>query len=75
MYVLKQMVDKRLEVQGSRTLGFVDLENAFDIVPIEMVSSSGEHFSSRTLITDYGSEVFEVVYCFQLLPLYRDVSL
>ena len=32
-------------------------------------------FSSRTLITDYDTEVFEVVYCFQLLPLYRDVSL
>ena len=39
------------------------------------LSSSGEHFSSGTLITDYGTEVFEVVYCFQRLPLYRDVSL
>ena len=30
MYVLKQMVQKRLEVQGSMALGFVDLEKAFD---------------------------------------------
>ena len=39
------------------------------------LSSSGEHFSSGTLITDYGTEVFEVVYCSLLLPLYRGVSL
>ena len=37
MYVLRQMVEKRLEVQDSMTLGFVDLEKAFDTVPIEMV--------------------------------------
>ena len=33
MYVLRQMVEKRLEVQGSMALGFVDLEKAFDTVP------------------------------------------
>ncbi len=32
MYVLRQMVEKRLEVQGSMALGFVDLEKAFDTV-------------------------------------------
>ena len=37
MYVLRQMVVKRLEVQGSMALGFVDLEKAFDTVPREMV--------------------------------------
>ena len=31
------MVEKRLEVQGSMALGFVDLEKAFDTVPREMV--------------------------------------
>ena len=32
MYVMGQMVEKRLEVQGSMTLGFVDLEKAFETV-------------------------------------------
>ena len=37
MYVLRQMVEQRLEVQGSMALGFVDLEKAFDTVSREMV--------------------------------------
>ena len=40
MYVLRQMVEKRLEVQGSMALGFVDLEKAFDTVPSEMVRAT-----------------------------------
>ena len=32
MYVLRQMVENILEVQGSMALGFVDLAKAFDIV-------------------------------------------
>ncbi len=40
MYVLRQMVEKRLEVRGSMALGFVDLEQAFDIVPREMVMAT-----------------------------------
>ena len=36
MYVLRQMVKKRLEIQGSIMIpGFVDLEKAFDTVPRE----------------------------------------
>ena len=35
MNVLIQMIEKRLDVQGSMTLGFVDLEKAFDTVPRE----------------------------------------
>ena len=36
MYVLRQMVKKRLEIQGSIMVpGFVDLEKAFDTVPRE----------------------------------------
>ena len=31
--VLRQMVEKRLDVQGSMALGFVDLEKAFDTYP------------------------------------------
>ena len=31
------MLEKRLDVQGSMALGFVDLEKAFDTVPREMV--------------------------------------
>ena len=40
MYVLRQMVEKRLEVQGSMAMGFVDLEKAFDTVPREMVMAT-----------------------------------
>ena len=40
MYVLREMVEKRLEVQGSMALGFVDLERAFDTVPREMVMAT-----------------------------------
>ena len=36
MYVLRQMVEKRLEVQGSMAQGFVDLEKACYTVPREM---------------------------------------
>ena len=36
MYVLRQMVEKRLEVKGSVALGFVDREKAIDTVPREM---------------------------------------
>ena len=34
------MVEKRLEVQGSMALGFVDLDKAFDTVPREMVMAT-----------------------------------
>ena len=40
MYVLRQMVEKILEVQGCMALGFVDLDNAFNIVPREMVMAT-----------------------------------
>ena len=40
MYVLRQMVEKRLEVQGSMAVGFVDLEKTFDTVPREMVMAT-----------------------------------
>ena len=40
MYVLRQMVEKRLNVHGSMALGFFDLEKAFDTVPREMVMAT-----------------------------------
>ena len=40
MYVLRQMVEKILEVQGSMALCFVDLEKAFDTVPREMLMAT-----------------------------------
>ena len=40
MYVLRQMVEKRLDVQGSMALGFVDLEKAFDTGPRKMVMAT-----------------------------------
>ena len=40
MYVLREMVEKRLEVQGSMAVGFVDMEKAFDTVPREMVMAT-----------------------------------
>ena len=39
MYVLRQIVVKRLEVQGSTALGIIDLK-AFDTVPREMVMAT-----------------------------------
>ena len=40
MYVLRQMVEKILAVQGSMALGFIDLEKAFDTVPRERVMAT-----------------------------------
>ena len=40
MYVLRQMVYKIMGVQGIMSLGFVDLEKAFDTVPREMVMAT-----------------------------------
>ena len=40
MYVLRQMIEKILEVQGSMALGFVDLEKALDAVLREMVMAT-----------------------------------
>ena len=40
MNVLRQMVEKILEVHGCMALGFVDLEKAFDTVPREMVMAT-----------------------------------
>ena len=40
MYVLRQMVKKRLEIQGNMAPGFVDLEKAFDTVPRETVMAT-----------------------------------
>ena len=40
MYILRQMVEKRLEVQGSMALGLVDLEKVFDTLPREMVMTT-----------------------------------
>ena len=37
MFTLKQLVEKRLEVQGEMILGFVDLEKSYDTVPREMI--------------------------------------
>ena len=40
MHVLREMVEKILEVQGSMALGCVDLEKAFDTVLREMVMAT-----------------------------------
>ena len=40
MFALRQMVEKRLEMQGGMAVGFVDLEKAFDTVPREMVMAT-----------------------------------
>ena len=40
MYVLRQMVKKRLEIQGSMALGFGNLEKAFNTVPRETVMTT-----------------------------------
>ena len=40
MFALRQMVEKRLEMQGRMAVGFVDLEKAYDTVRREMVMST-----------------------------------
>ena len=40
MFMLRQLVEKRLEVQGEMALGFVDLEKAYDTVPREVVMAT-----------------------------------
>ena len=58
MYVprVRQMVEKRLEVQGSMALVFVDLEKAFDTVPREMMMATlrwmGEPEAERRMVED-----------------------
>ena len=36
MFALRQLVEKRLEMQGHMALAFMDLEKAFEIVPRKM---------------------------------------
>ena len=75
MYVLRQMVEKRLEVQSSMALGFVDLEKAFDTVPREMVMATlrwmgipgaevrmveGTYEKTTVVVAEGASEEFEV---------------
>ena len=40
MFALRQMVEKRLEMQGRMAVGFVDMEKAYDTVPKEMVMAT-----------------------------------
>ena len=40
MFALRQLAEKRLELQGRMAVGFVDLEKAYDIVPREMVMAT-----------------------------------
>ena len=40
MFALRQMVEKRLEIQGRMAVGFVDVEKAYDTVPRETVMAT-----------------------------------
>ena len=40
MFALRQLVEKRLEMQGRMAVGFVDLEKAYNTVPREMVMAT-----------------------------------
>ena len=40
MFALRQMVDKRLKMQGRMAVGLLDLENTYDTIPIEMVTAT-----------------------------------
>ena len=40
MFALRQLVEKRLEMQGHMALAFVDLEKAFDTVPRKMAMAT-----------------------------------
>ena len=39
-FTLRQLVEKRLEVQAEMALGFVDLEKAYNTVPKEMAMAT-----------------------------------
>ena len=60
-------------------LMFLSFQMVFSLASAVIVSAVLESISFREpsifAMTDNGTEVFEVKYCFQLLPLYRDVSL
>ena len=40
IFALRQLADKRLEIQGRMAVGFVNLEKAYDTVPREMVTAT-----------------------------------
>ncbi|KAI0241107.1 hypothetical protein LSAT2_001564 [Lamellibrachia satsuma] len=40
MFALRQLVEKRLEMQGRIAVGFVEVEKAYDTVPREMVTTT-----------------------------------
>ena len=40
MFALRQLVEKMLEMQGRMTVGFVELEKAYDTVTREMVTAT-----------------------------------
>ena len=40
MFALRQLVEKRLEMQGRMAVGFVDIEKAYGTVPREMVTAT-----------------------------------
>ena len=40
MFALKQLIEKRLEMQGRMAVGFVDMEKVYDTVPREMVMAT-----------------------------------
>ncbi len=74
MYVLRQMVEKRLEVQGSMALGFVALEKAFDTVrmmatlrwmgvpeaEVRMDEGMYDNTTERVVVGEGASDEFEV---------------
>ena len=74
MYVLRQMVEKIMEVQGSMALGFVDLEKTVDTLPremviatlrwpeaeVRMVEGTYEKTTARVLVGEGASDEFEV---------------
>ena len=59
MYVLRQMVKKRMEVQSSMALGFVDLEKVPE-AEVRMVEGTYEKTKTRVVEEEGPSEEFEV---------------
>ena len=56
MFALRQMVEKRLEMQGRMAVGYVDLEKAYDTVPRDDGNSEMDG-SARSRSWDGGSNV------------------
>ena len=61
MFALRQLGEKRLEIQGRMAVGFVDLEKAYDTVPTEMMTATVRWMGVMG-VTDAKAGIVEAMY-------------